>query len=131
MPAARRAGAAAGIDRAFAVLADPTRRAIVRALVQRPHRAGELAERLGTSAPGLSRHLRLLRQAGLVEDLAVVADARVRLYRLEPKALDPLRRWLDELEAMWSTQLRSFKAFAEGDVRARKKGVKGVKGVPR
>jgi len=116
MAVARRAPArdAASVDRAFAALADPTRRAIVRALVQRPHRAGELAGHLGASAPALSRHLRVLRQAGLVHDLAIDDDARVRLYELVPQALRPLRHWLDELEAMWSDQLEAFKAFAEG-----------------
>lgn len=114
-PAARGpAGGEAAIDRSFAALADPTRRAIVRALVQRPHRAGELAEHLRASAPALSRHLRVLRQAGLVHDLAIDDDARVRLYELAPQALVPLRHWLDELEAMWGEQLQAFKAFAEG-----------------
>ncbi|MBL8345798.1 MAG: winged helix-turn-helix transcriptional regulator [Rubrivivax sp.] len=111
--AARPAARDAVIDRSFAALADPTRRAIVRALVQRQHRAGELAERLRASAPALSRHLRVLREAGLVHDLAIDDDARVRLYELAPQALAPLRHWLDELEAMWGEQLQAFKAFAE------------------
>jgi len=110
----------ASIDRAFAALADPTRRAIVRALVERPHRAGELAGPLQASAPALSRHLRVLREAGLVRDLAIDDDARVRLYELAPAALDPLRGWLDEVEAMWGEQLRAFKAYAEGRVRERR-----------
>jgi DNA-binding transcriptional ArsR family regulator len=109
-PAARRELA---IDRSFAALADPTRRAIVRSLVERPHRAGELADLLRASAPALSRHLRVLREAGLVRDLAIDDDARVRLYELAPAALDPVRGWLDDVEAMWNEQLRSFKAFAE------------------
>ncbi|MCW5637185.1 MAG: transcriptional regulator, partial [Rubrivivax sp.] len=102
----------AAVDQAFAALADPTRRAIVRALVQRPHRAGELAASLHASAPALSRHLRVLREAGLVFDGTIADDARVRLYELVPAALRPLRRWLDELEATWDEQLASFKAFA-------------------
>jgi DNA-binding transcriptional ArsR family regulator len=117
--ATRPAGRDAVIDRSFAALADPTRRAIVRALGQRPHRAGELAEHLRASAPALSRHLRVLREAGLVHDLAIDDDARVRLYELAPQALAPLRHWLDELEAMWGEQLQAFKAFAEGGAAAR------------
>lgn len=114
--AAGRSRGETAIDRSFAALADPTRRAIVRALGQRPHRAGELAAQLRASAPALSRHLRVLREAGLVHDLAIDDDARVRLYELAPSALAPLRHWLDDLEAMWSEQLQAFKAFAEGRV---------------
>lgn len=101
------------LDDAFAALADPTRRAVIRALVQEPRRAGELAELVRMSAPALSRHLRVLRQAGLVQDLAIEGDARVRLYCLAPRALAPVRGWLDEVEQMWGEQLDAFKAFAE------------------
>lgn len=104
---------AARLDDTFAALADPTRRAVIRALVQEPRRAGELAELVQMSAPALSRHLRVLRQAGLVQDLAIEGDARVRVYRLAPRALAPVRSWLDEVEQMWGEQLVAFKAFAE------------------
>jgi DNA-binding transcriptional ArsR family regulator len=128
---ARAAGREAAIDRSFAALADPTRRAIVRALVQRPHRAGELAGHLRASAPALSRHLRVLREAGLVHDLAIDDDARVRLYELAPQALAPLRHWLDELEAMWGEQLLAFKAFAEGGAARPGRAAAPVAGRPR
>lgn len=101
------------LDTAFAALADPTRRAVIRALVQQPQRAGELAAQVAMSAPALSRHLRVLREAGLIVDEAVAADARVRLFRIAPRALAPARAWLDEVEAMWGEQLAAFKAFAE------------------
>jgi DNA-binding transcriptional ArsR family regulator len=94
--------------------------------VVRPHRAGELAALLRARAPALSRHLRVLREAGLVADTTIADDARVRVYALEPKALVPLRGWLDELEAHWAVQLQSFKAFAE-----ERGGVAGGAPVPR
>ena len=63
--------------------------------------------------PSLSRHLRVLRKGGLIADDEPEHDARVRLYRLQPQALAPLRGWLDEVEAFWGDQLQAFKAHAE------------------
>jgi DNA-binding transcriptional ArsR family regulator len=111
----------AAVDTAFAALADPTRRAVIRALVARPRRAGELADDIAVSGPALSRHLRVLRQAGLIVDDAVPGDARVRLYRLVPEALAPARDWLGDVERMWAGQLAAFKAFAEGTARPRRR----------
>lgn len=105
---------AASEDLAFAALADPTRRAVVRALVRAPLRAGELATRVGASAPALSRHLRVLKRAGVVTDEGVEADARVRIYRLAPTALEPVRGWLAEVEQAWGEQLAAFRDYAEG-----------------
>ena len=107
---------AAAEDLAFAALADPTRRAVVRALVRAPLRAGELAARVGASAPALSRHLRVLKRAGVVTDEGVEADARVRMYRLAPTALEPVRGWLAEVEQAWGEQLAAFRDYAEGMV---------------
>jgi DNA-binding transcriptional ArsR family regulator len=98
---------------ALAALGDPTRRAVVRLLAQGPRRAGELASALAMTPPTLSRHLRVLRKSGLISDEEPEHDARVRLYRLQPQALQPLQSWLDELEAFWGEQLLAFKAHAE------------------
>lgn len=98
----------------FAALSDPTRLAVVELLRARPHRAGELAQALAMSAPALSRHLRVLRKAGLIADDAVEADARVRLYRLDRAAFTSMRDWLDEVERFWSDQLEAFRLYAEG-----------------
>jgi DNA-binding transcriptional ArsR family regulator len=101
------------LDRTLAALSDPTRRAVVDLLRTQPRRAGELAEALGMSAPALSRHLRVLRENGVITDDAVEEDARVRLYRLQPETFATLRGWLDEVESFWGEQLQSFKAHAE------------------
>jgi DNA-binding transcriptional ArsR family regulator len=112
--------ASAALDRTLAALADPTRRAVLELLRGQPRRAGELAEALGKSPPALSRHLRLLRQTGLVEERSPPGDARGRLLRLRPEPLAELRDWLEELERFWVDQLASFKAHAEADGRVRR-----------
>ncbi len=109
------------LDAAFAALADPTRRAVIRALLRRPHRAGELAAEVEMSPPALSRHLRVLAQAGLIVDQGHEADARVRLFSVEPAAFAPMRDWLAQIEAAWHEQLLAFKAHAERTRRAPKR----------
>ena len=99
---------------ALAALADPTRRAVVSQLARGPLRAGELAAALQMTPPALSRHLRVLRKSGLIVDSEPEHDARVRLYRLQPGALAPLRDWLAEVETFRGDQLQAFKAHAEG-----------------
>ncbi|MFN0073570.1 MAG: ArsR/SmtB family transcription factor [Chloroflexota bacterium] len=104
---------AESIDRTFAALADPTRRGVIQRLRARPHRAGELADALAMSRPAMSRHLRVLRKAGLVEEDELDDDARVRMYRLRHERFQELRAWLDEVEAFWDDQLQAFKAHLE------------------
>lgn len=101
------------VDQTLAALADPTRRGVIDLLRQRARRAGELAAELGVSAPALSRHLRVLRRTGLVEEDHQGDDARVRLYRLRPAPFRALRGWLEEVEAFWTGELAAFKAHAE------------------
>ena len=98
---------------AIAALGDPTRRAVVALLAQGPQRAGDLAAALAMTPPLLSRHLRVLRKSGLIDDEEPEHDARVRLYRLRPEALLPLHGWLSELQSYWNDQLLAFKAHAE------------------
>jgi DNA-binding transcriptional ArsR family regulator len=107
---ARPSAAARRLDRTFAALADPTRRRVVELLRERPRRAGELASAFHVSAPAMSRHLRVLRTRGLVEEERVEDDARVRVYRLRREPFDDLQAWLRELEVFWSEQLESFGA---------------------
>jgi DNA-binding transcriptional ArsR family regulator len=101
------------LDRTFAALADPARRGVVELLRKKPRRAGELADSLSLSPSAMSRHLRVLRTTGLVEEDHQGEDARIRLYRLRPERFGALRRWLDEVETFWSRELHAFKAHAE------------------
>ena len=101
------------LDGTFAALADPTRRGVIELLRTQPRRAGDLAERLGQSRPAMSRHLKVLRASGLVEPASDDADARARIYRLQPEPFAKLRVWLDEVEQFWSGQLAAFKTHAE------------------
>lgn len=98
------------LDNTLTALADPTRRGIVDLLSQRPHRAGELAAAFDMSAPAISRHLRILRTRGLIEDERTQDDARLRLFRLRRKPFADLSKWLADVETLWNEQLESFQA---------------------
>ena len=84
------------IDAIAQALADPIRRRILRMLRDRTAMAGAIADAFDVSRPAISRHLRVLREAGLVRD---VAQGRERIYQLELGALDALQGYLDELRA--------------------------------
>lgn len=103
----------------FAALADPTRVRVVELLGQRPHRAGELAGEIGISAPSMSRHLRVLLQAGLIADERVPDDARARVFHLRPEQIAATRAWLDQVQAHWNEQLGAFKEHIERTERNR------------
>lgn len=101
------------MDRRFAALADPKRRAVVAMLCRGPLRAGALADALDTSPAHLSRHLKVLRESGLVVEEVDDEDRRARQYRVEIERVRELRSWVEELEAFWCDQLQAFKAYAE------------------
>lgn len=101
------------LDATFTALADPSRRGVVELLRREPLRAGELADALGLTAPAMSRHLKLLRTAGLIERSFDEDDARATVYRLKPEEFGRLRAWLEEVERFWSGQLDAFKQHAE------------------
>jgi len=107
------------LDRTLVALADPTRRGVVDLLRASPRRAGELSLALEMSPPAMSRHLRLLRESGLVEEARDEADSRARVFRLRKEPFEALGRWLDQVEALWTDELASFKAHAE---KTRKRG---------
>jgi DNA-binding transcriptional ArsR family regulator len=101
------------LDLTLSALADPSRRSVVELLHRRPRRAGELALACRLSPPAMSRHLRVLRRTGLVEETHQGEDARVRVYRLRKEPFRALRRWLDEVETFWTLELESFKKHVE------------------
>ena len=109
----------ASVDSTLAALADPTRRRVVDMLCGGPRRAGELSEAFRISPPALSRHLRVLRETGLVDEERIADDARVRVYHLRRERFLELSRWLAEVEAGWTEQLASFRAHAERTRRRR------------
>jgi DNA-binding transcriptional ArsR family regulator len=92
----------------LSALADPARRQVVQLLGTAPLRAGELAAAVGLSAPAMSRHLKVLLQAGIVSDERTAQDARLRYFRLRPQSMAALQAWLDQLQAHWDEQLASF-----------------------
>ena len=86
----------------WSALADPHRRAALELLLERPRPVGELAERLGLSQPGTSKHLRVLREAGLVQ---VRQDAQRRVDALDPGPLSELDVWLAPYRRLWNESL--------------------------
>lgn len=86
----------------MAALADPVRRSILEALNGRPMTAGEIARRFPISRPAVSRHLRVLRGAGLV---SVTESGRKRIYRIEIAPLAELEGWLAQFRDDWTSRL--------------------------
>jgi DNA-binding transcriptional ArsR family regulator len=93
--------------RAFAALADPTRREVFERLSRGPRAVGDLARDLPVSRPAVSQHLKVLKEAGLVTDRP---DGARRVYQIDPQGLGQMRAWLDQF---WDQALEAFKAEAE------------------
>ena len=83
----------------FEIIAEPNRRAILSLLVSSEQSVGDIERRLQMSQPAVSKHLRVLRDAGFVES---TIDAQRRLYRLKPEPLQELDKWLDQFRSYWS-----------------------------
>jgi DNA-binding transcriptional ArsR family regulator len=98
-------------ERLLAALGDGTRSRIVEMLAQRPHTAGEIHRSFRIAAPAVSRHLRVLREAGLVEEHRPQDDRRIRLYALRPEPVQEVAGWLDGLSRAWQEQLDSFQDY--------------------
>jgi DNA-binding transcriptional ArsR family regulator len=86
----------------FAVLAEPTRRRILDLLLERPRPVGELVEQLGLTQPGTSKHLKVLREAGLVR---ARRDAQRRVYEVRPEPLAEVDAWLEPYRRLWAARL--------------------------
>jgi DNA-binding transcriptional ArsR family regulator len=87
---------------AFEIISEPNRRAILGLLVSSERSVGEIEHRLRMSQPTVSKHLRVLREAGFVE---ATVDAQRRLYRLKPEALLEVDDWLDQFRRFWSAHV--------------------------
>jgi len=90
------------MDAVLQALADPSRRTVLGILRDHPATAGELAAELPIARPGVSRHLRVLREAGLVD---VRQEAQRRIYSLRPEPLSDLDEWLGDYRALWQHRL--------------------------
>jgi len=90
------------MDAVLQALSDPSRRTMLEVLKERPATVGELADLLPIARPGVSRHLRVLREAGLVE---VEQRAQWRIYRLRAEPMAEVDAWLEEYRALWEQRL--------------------------
>ena len=91
-----------GMESVFEIIAEPNRRAILSLLVSSQQSVGEIERRLRMPQPTVSKHLRVLRDAGFVE---ATVDAQRRLYRLKPEPLQELDAWLDQFRRFWSAHV--------------------------
>lgn len=94
----------------FGAIADPTRRAMLDVLRSGELSAGELAGRFPVSRPAISRHLRILRQAGLVKE---TRQSQARIYSLDPRPLAQVDRWLSRYRMFWGARLHDLKRYVE------------------
>jgi DNA-binding transcriptional ArsR family regulator len=109
----------------FTVIAEPSRRAILGLLASSERTVGELERRLRMPQPTVSKHLRVLREAGLVES---TVDAQRRLYRLRPEPLQELETWLAPFRRFWSARVDALERHLdrlEGAPPAKRKARRG------
>jgi DNA-binding transcriptional ArsR family regulator len=97
-------------EASFHALADPTRRAVLDLLRSGSQPAGEIARAFPVSRPAISKHLRLLRRAHLVQERR---EGRHRLYQLNPEPLKAVDSWLEQYRVFWQSSLTNLKAFVE------------------
>lgn len=90
------------MENAFAVIADPNRRAILRSLTKSERSVGELMQQLRLPQPTVSKHLKVLREGGFVE---ARVEAQRRVYRLNPKPLQEVDEWLGPFREFWSRRV--------------------------
>jgi DNA-binding transcriptional ArsR family regulator len=91
-----------GVESVFEIIAEPNRRAILSLLVSSQQSVGEIERQLHMTQPTVSKHLRVLREAGFVES---TVDAQRRLYRLKPEPLQELDAWLAPFRRFWSAHV--------------------------
>jgi DNA-binding transcriptional ArsR family regulator len=96
----------------FGALADPTRRRILQELGQKERSVGELVGSLDVSQPAISKHLRVLRESGVVVSRTA---AQQRFYRVEPQALAAIDEWLQPFRALWTTHLDRLERYLDAE----------------
>jgi DNA-binding transcriptional ArsR family regulator len=107
------------MDSVLHALGDESRRTMLEVLRDHPATVGELAEALPIARPGVSRHLRVLREAGLVE---VEQQAQWRIYRLRPEALAEVDSWIGRYRALWEKRLDALHTEIARGKRERRRG---------
>jgi DNA-binding transcriptional ArsR family regulator len=98
------------VESAFEIIAEPNRRAILSLLVSSEQSVGEIERRLRMPQPTVSKHLRVLREAGFVES---TVDAQRRLYRLKPEPLQELDAWLAQFRRFWSAHVDALERYLD------------------
>jgi DNA-binding transcriptional ArsR family regulator len=98
------------MESVFEIVAEPNRRAILSLLVSSEQSVGEIERQLRMSQPMVSKHLRVLRDAGFVES---TVDAQRRLYRLKPEPFRELDRWLEQFRRFWSTHIDALERYLD------------------
>jgi DNA-binding transcriptional ArsR family regulator len=111
----------------FTALADPTRRRIVELLSRGECAAGEIVEAFDVSGPAISQHLKVLREAALVQ---VRVEGQRRIYQLNPQGLDEMDAWIDSVRRFWAPRLDALELElrkAQDEDRAAKTKAKGTR----
>jgi DNA-binding transcriptional ArsR family regulator len=98
------------VESAFAIIAEPNRRAILSLLVSSQQSVGEIERQLRMSQPTVSKHLRVLREAGFVES---TVDAQRRLYRLKSEPFQEVDAWLAQFRRFWSSHVDALERHLE------------------
>ncbi|MGD0568541.1 MAG: metalloregulator ArsR/SmtB family transcription factor [Candidatus Sulfotelmatobacter sp.] len=98
------------MESVFEIIAEPNRRAILSVLVSSQQSVGEIERQLRMSQPTVSKHLRVLREAGFVES---TVDAQRRLYRLKPEPFQEMDAWLSQFRRFWSTHVDALERYLD------------------
>jgi DNA-binding transcriptional ArsR family regulator len=106
------------VESAFEIIAEPNRRAILNLLIASEQSVGEIERQLRMSQPTVSKHLRVLREAGMVES---TVDAQRRVYRLKPEPLQEVDAWLAPFRRFWSTHVDALERHLDRMHRSTKK----------
>ena len=112
------------VESVFEVVAEPNRRAILGLLVSSAQSVGEIEQQLGMPQPMVSKHLRVLREAGFVES---AVDAQRRLYRLRPEPLQEVDVWLSQFRRFWSAHVDALERHLDRMERSQNKTKQGRK----